>query len=142
MAAPRQFRLGTLLSVTLHMPLSYEGDGPGALINHMIGNRGVHPLHVPHILNSCVMELLVQHPWLGGVRVPEWIAERQSWTALWAWLDTREIKHGVWHPVVPIADLRLPEEPTVTVLSMDEMPEELRETLKYLGFIEDDTPDE
>lgn len=137
----RQFRLGTILSVTLHMPLSYIGDGPGTLVNHMTGRRTVHPLHVPFILTTCHNELMRQLPWLAGIRVPDWIAERQDWAALWAWLDTKERRHGVWHPIASIDGLELPD-PTVTVVAPEDIPEGLRELLRHYGFIIDDTPED
>jgi hypothetical protein len=140
MTDTREFRLSTILSVTLHMPLCYEGEGPGVLLNYLSGHRAIHPFHLPYVLSLCSTELLHQLPWLAGVHVPAWIADGQNWAALWAWLDIRERRYGIWHPVSPMRDLQLPDVPPV--FGLEEVPEHIREALRNLGIVEDDTPED
>lgn len=129
---PEKFRLGDMLSLTLRAPLSFRWpvaeDRAVKLALYMTGGC-IAPFDMETMLGSCADELRRQHPWLAGIDIPKFVQESKDWATLWAWLDTRERKHGVWHDVSPMSSDSIP-----MALDFDELPLEVQARLRELGF--------
>ena len=134
MPETQEFRLGDLLSVTLHLP---TGD-PRSLVGFMTQNRPFPIFLFPSVLGQCAQSLVQQHPWLGGIRLPRWLIERGGdWAAFWCWLDTQEIKHGNEHQVQPLEKLVMPDmrfEYDGRLVTYDELPDEEKQILREMGI--------
>lgn len=125
----REFRLGDLLSFTLDAPL---GPNVSALLGHLVGPRVIMQTALPSVLHQCTTAIVQQHPWVGGIHSPGWLRPH-DWAALWAWIDTLELKHGVYHQVLPITNLRMPEV-RVQEVPFEDLPPEIQAHLRSLGF--------
>lgn len=149
----KPFPLGDLLSITSGFSLSLHGvEGTAGVLTHMVGYPDLHPDDVDDALDICRHHILLQHPWMGGISPTDYVLDQDSMAWLWAWLDVQELKYGKEHQLEPLPEgAWQPEEreyahARLTVngreIDLDELPEEVRETLaELLGLFGEDDDD-
>lgn len=101
MPEAKDFELGHILSVTTGRLFSRTKppiSGVYEILNYMTGvDLFTHQL--PRASEECRPALLVQHPQLGEIEVPEF----ESTDIVWSWLDEQESRYGKTLPVKPLA---------------------------------------
>lgn len=141
----REFALGDVLSVTTQCMVSLrQREGVRDVLRHMTGHD-VCDVDLPRAVEVCARALCHEHPWLAGVRLPEWLLDKQSWAWVWAWLDTQQQRHGdvvrvsalpegTWHcshgPDIDDEDGQImPLLGEAVVVHFDDLPEDIRQFL-------------